>query len=280
MEWTNKHHLKDRVIRVLNGKYKQRQPELNRLSVTDLLDDPLPRILYTKFWDKIVRDYSDLFTMVMGTSLHSRYEENFSDEDDVERKYEDVVQGIIVVGKADIFHRGTGTVVEVKQTGCYGPKYRMPKWNKQLNTYAWQRGKRGIQVTGLEIDVWYRDWKENNKFWREYPQIPYELLYTPLWAFKKADKWVEDSVAKHLAHPVYDTLEEYTKSCSDKQRGIRWEAYKNRNKTPSKVGDTYDEVNKYVLMQKDIFTIRKSNPVFCERYCRARSVCPFVKKGL
>lgn len=274
MKWTNTHHLPDRVIRVLVGKYTQRQPELNRLSITDLIDDPLPRILYTKFFDKIVRDYSDLFTMVMGTSLHSRYEENFSDEDDVERKYEDVVQGIITVGKADLFHRPTGIIVEVKQTGCYGPKYRMDKWTKQMNCYAWQRGKRGVQVTDLLVDVWYRDWKQNNITWRDYPQIPYEEMRLPLWSYEKSDKYVCGQVAKHLAHPVYDTLGEYDKPCSDKQRGIRYEAYKGKNKTPTKVDNTYDELNAWCMKQTIDFDIRKSEPVFCRRYCKSRSVCP------
>lgn len=280
MKWTNQHKLQDRVIRVLEGKYKgNRQPELNRLSVTDLLDDPLPRLLYITRFDDIVRDYSDLFTMVQGTSLHSRYEENFGDDDDVERKFEDVVQGIILVGKADIYNRTSKKVIEVKQTGCYGPKYRLPKWTKQLNVYAWQRRIRQQEVLGFEIDVWYRDWKENNKTWRDYPQIPYQCLTVPLWTQEKADAWIQSQVAKHLAQPQFDNIEDYKDTpCSDKQRGYRWEAYKGRNKTPTKVGDTYDEVSLWVMKQKEVFTIIKSQPVFCNRYCKARSICPLCKE--
>lgn len=275
MRWTNRHNLPDRVIQVVNGKYKQHAPDMNRLSVTDLIDDPLPRLLYGLFWDDIVRDYSDLLTMVQGTALHSRYEAHASDDEDVEHKFTDEVDGMTVVGKADSFF--DSTILEVKQTGCYGPKYRMDKWTKQMNCYAWQRTKREVEVEKLLVDVWYRDWKVNNRYWRDYPQIPYELMELPLWDFKQTDKWIKKQVAKHKALPVLDLPTDYTKPCSEKQRGIRWEAYKNKNKTPTKVGDTYPEVVAWTKKQRDIFTIVESEPVFCNRYCKARSVCSHVE---
>lgn len=286
MEWTNKFLLPDRVIRTITGKYRERKPELNRLSLTDLIDEPLPRILYINHWDEIVRDYSDMLTMVQGLSLHSRYEMCAGDDEDTEHKLEDVVDGIIVVGKADSYFPLTQTptetseniwaILEIKQTGVYGPKYRIPKWTKQMNCYAWQRCMRGEDVNELLVDVWYRDWKQGNTYWRDYPPIPYECLRLDLWDFEKQNDYIHNQVAKHLAHPVFDKPNQYEKPCSDEQRGIRFEAYKGKNKTPNKVG-TFDEVNQWCQQEPQKFEIRKSSPVFCERYCRSRSVCPFAK---
>lgn len=275
MIWENCHNLPDRVIRVLKGRYKDRKPELNRLSITDLIDDPLPRILFINHWDEIIRDYSDLITMVQGIALHSRYEGCATEDEDAEHKYEDVVDGIIVVGKADM--SWAQTVLELKQTGVYGPKYRLPKWTKQMNCYAWQRSTRGGEVNELLVDVWYRDWKQGNVYWRDYPAIPYECICLDLWSFEKQDKYIRSQVQKHLAHPVFDNPEQYEKPCSDKQRGIRWEAYKGKNKTPTKVGDTFDEVRLWCEQQPQKFEIRQSNPIFCEMYCKSRSICPFAK---
>ena len=295
MKWENQYNLPDRVIRVLKGKYKEHRPELNRLSITDLIDDPLPRILFINHWDDIVRDYSDLITMVQGISLHSRYEDCASESADVEHKFEDVISvpkehaaagqpdGIIVVGKADWWEEPL--LLELKQTGVYGPKYRIPKWTKQMNCYAWQRRvRKGASSTGgiekveeLGVDVWYRDWKQGNVYWRDYPPIPYEYISLDLWSFEKQEKYIRSQVQKHLAHPVFDKVEQYEKPCSDKQRGIRWEAYKGKNKTPTKVGDTYDEVSQWCQQQPQQFDIRQSSPIFCDRYCRARSICPFAK---
>jgi len=218
---------------------------------------------------------------------HSRYENCAPENVDTEHKFEDVIvapkervavgqpDGIIVVGKADWWEEPL--VLELKQTGVYGPKYRIPKWTKQMNCYAWQRRMRGYNVESLGVDVWYRDWKQGNIYWRDYPPIPYEYISLDLWSFEKQDKYIHSQVQKHLSHPIFDTPQEYDKPCSDKQRGIRYEAYKGKNKTPTKVGDTYDEVNQWCSTQPQKFDVRKSNPVFCERYCRSRSVCPFNK---
>ncbi len=608
MKWTNQYNLSDRVIRMIQGKYKERKPELNRLSITDLVDEPLPRVLYINHWDDIVRDYSDMLTMVQGIALHSRYEMCAGDDEDTEHKLEDVVDGVIVVGKADSYF--DGTLLELKQTGVYGPKYRIPKWTKQMNCYdeetevltdmgwkffknlvgyekiyslnpktnkteylfpdyyqkhnvqgyllqynsptidlkvtpdhnlywkptwksskyrlspankvkakrikfkkdgkftgnkppvfvfegrddikkmpykyslpktvcmtpfvafmgwylsegcvvkhkkgrgyrinisqspyskhlshlykvldlmrikyshsghnivfndcriykyleqfgkskdkfipdeikglnwkllrvfldsycrgdgskngtgwqittaskqmaddlqeiifkagycssilnggqlqpgrntyivsltkpkdfdylskskrvfyigwvydvslpkyhvmlvrrngkavwsgncyAWQRRMRKEGVNELLVDIWYRDWKQGNVYWRDYPPIPYEYISLDLWSFEKQEQYIRSQVQKHLSYSVFDSPDQYTRPCSDEQRGIRFEAYKGKNKTPTKVG-TYAEVNQWVSQQSIKFEVRKSSPVFCERYCRSRSICPFNK---
>ena len=276
MKNTNNFKLPDRVIRVIKGNYKQKPPNLRRLSVIDCIDDPLMRILYLQHYDLIVRDYSDMLTMTQGTALHDRYEMVATDDEDVEHKFEDEIDGITVVGKADSYF--DKTILDVKQTGVYGPKYRIDKWTKQLNIYAWQRRKRDDSVIKLFIDVWYRDWKQNKAYYKDYPPIPFEVIELDLWSFEKQDEYIKSQVHKHLQHPVFDSPDEYTKPCSDKQRGIRWEAYKGKNKTPSKVGDTKQEVEDYTAIQDYKWTIKQSQPVFCENYCKSRSICPFNRK--
>ena len=280
MRWTNEHDLPDRVIRVLVGKRKPYTPRMDRLSVTDAIDEPLPRILFTNHWDDIVRDYSDLITMVQGTALHSRYELCADDDEEAEVKLEEKFDDITLVGKADsIFD---DTILDVKQTGVYGEKYRLDKWTKQLNMYAWMWGKRGRDVKKLVVDIWYRDWKIKNTSWRDYPPIPYRLLELPLWTPEEQLEYVKDRVEVHLAYEVHDNVADYRNKCSVKQRGIRYECYKNKNKTPSKVGDTITEMQDWIDAEEKKgtkVTVRSSEPVFCMRYCKARSVCPFVKSG-
>lgn len=295
MEFTNKFNLPDRVVRVIVGKYKYHEPELNRLSVTDLTGDPLIRMLYVHHHDLIVRDYSDMLTMVQGTALHDRYEMVATDDEDVEHKLEDAILDtngnivMIVVGKADSYF--DETILDVKQTGCYGPKYRIDKWTKQLNVYAWQIRKRtnklhqeyyGRGVKKLLIDVWYRDWKQNKTYYKDYSPIPFEVIELELWPFEKQDEYVRSQVQKHINHPIFDTPDKYTKPCSDKQRGIRFEAYKNKNKTPTRVGDTIQEVEgdwvDVVYAKGGKVNVVRSEPVFCNCYCKSRNICPFNKE--
>lgn len=276
MKWTNKYNLPNRVIKVLTGNRVDKQPSLDRLSVTDLINEPLMRILYIKHWDKIVRDYSDMLIPVQGIALHSRYEMYASDDEDAEIKLEIPIDGITLVGMADSVI--LKVIIDVKQTGVYTWKYKVYKWTEQLNTYAWMWYQKGIKVEELIIDIWCRDWKQSCVTWKDYPPIPYMELKLDLWPLEKQEKYVKDQVKKHLDFPVYNDITQYKTPCSDKTRGKRWEGYKGKNKTPTKVADTEQEVVKWSKKQKFETRIEKSSPVFCERYCKARNVCPFVKE--
>ena len=265
MIYENKYNLPDRVIQVIEGKRKDKPPDIKRMSVTDLIDEPLPRYLYITQWDKITRDYSDYLTMVQGTALHERYENTTAG--DREHKFEDDVGSFTLVGMADNYF--DETIMDIKQTGVYGPPYKIDKWTAQTNIYAWQRRKREQNVNKIVVDVWYRNWKEGNKFWKDYPQIPFEEIELNLWTFEQQQAYIDSQIEYHYMNPEIE--------CSNKQKGIRFEAYKGTNKTPSKVGGTRSEVLDWVAKQpKGLkFTVKKSNPVFCRLYCRSKSVCPY-----
>ena len=269
MIYTNKHTLPDRVIRVIKGNRPDTPPDITRMSVTDLIDEALPRYLYITKWDEITRDYSDYLTMVQGTALHDRYERLATNNEDAEHKFTDEIGGYTLVGMADSYF--APTIMDVKQTSVYGPNYKLDKWTEQTNVYAWQRRKRGQVVNQILIDVWYRNWKEGNKFWKGYPQIPFEVIELPLWTFEQQQRYIDRRIAYHAANEETE--------CSNKQKGIRFEAYKGKNKTPSRVCETYDEVFNWVQQQPKYpkFEIKQSEPVFCNKYCKAKSVCPYAK---
>ena len=272
----NKYNLPSRVIRVIKGKRKDKIPDINRLSITDLIEEPLARALYITFYDDIVSDYSDYLLATQGTALHERYERCAADNDDAEHKFEDAVSDLIVVGMADNYF--DNTILDLKQTGVYGPKYKIDKWTAQLNCYAWQRRKRGQVVDKLLVDVWYRDWKQSNIHWKDYPQIPFEVLKIKLWSFEKQEGYIKNQVYIHLNYPIFKSPKDYFIPCSNKTRGIRFEAYKGKNKTPTKVEDTKEALELWAKDQMFKVEIRKSDPIFCIRYCKARSVCPFAKE--
>jgi len=269
MKYTNKYNLPDRVIRVIQGKYKNTRPDPNRMAVVDLIKEPLIRTLYVERWDDVVRDYSDFLIMVQGTALHDRYELVADEDDDAEHKFEDKVDGFLLVGKAD--NKRDDYILDVKQTAVYNPIYKKDDWTKQGNIYVWQRRKRGEEINHLYVDCWYRNWQEKNIHWRDYPKIPYEEIELPIWTFEEQENYIKSQIEYHHMNPHIE--------CSNKQKGIRWEAYKNKNKTNSKVGDAYGGVKEWVDKQdkKDTYKIVKSEPVVCKKYCKSRSVCPYMK---
>jgi len=281
MIYNNRYQMPERVCRIIRGKYPIKQPNPERMSVTDLIAEPLIRTLYIEEWDKIVADYSDFLKATQGTALHAYYEQFTEEDDDAEHKLEDSFAGFpfILVGKADNY-LPDGTILDVKQTKVYGPSYAIPKWTEQLNIYAWMRRHRNQPVDKLIVDVWYRDYDDKCKYYRNYPQCGYEEMELSLWSQEEALDYIQKQLANHRdnAHA----------KCSNAQRGIRYEVYKNDNKTPSKVESTYaassawmdktlqeeanskkKKVNKYKVVESD--------PVFCQRFCKARSVCSYCK---
>lgn len=270
MKYTNKFNLPDRVVKVIQGKYVNKKPESNRMSVTDLIKEPLIRTLYIEKWDDLVVDVSDFIQATQGNSLHSRYEMMADEDDDAEHKLEDVVDGFILVGKAD--NKRDDYILDVKTVKVYGPSYKLDDWARQGNVYIWQRRKRGEAISRLLVDAWYRDWAESNISWKNYPKVGYEEFSLPVWTFEQQEEYIKDQIHFH-------TMMSHTE-CSDQQKGIRWEVYKNKNKTNSKVEHSKEAAEKWAAKQdtKDTYRVEKSKPIFCIRYCKSRSVCQY-KKG-
>lgn len=272
MKYLNRYNLPVRVIKIIQGKYKNHQPDPNRMSVTDLIKEPLIRTLYIEMWDKIQRDYSDFITMVQGTALHDRYELLSDEDDESEVKLEDNFGKFILVGKTD--NKRDFTILDVKQTSVYNPVYKIPEWTKQLNIYAWQWISRGNLIENLIIDIWYRNWQFGKSHWKNYPKIPYEELKLELWSIEKQLEYINKQIKLHSENPYQE--------CSNEQKGVRWEVYKNKNKTPSKVEAVKKDAEKWANKQdrKDSYTIKQSEAVMCRHFCKARSVCPYIKNPI
>ena len=270
MEYTNKYNLPERVIRVIQGHFKNpKKPEPNRMSVTDLIHEPLIRTLYIEKWDDIVVDWSDFILPTEGNALHDRYEMFADEDDDAEHKLEDVVDGLILVGKAD--NKREDYILDVKQIKVYGPQYKLKDWERQLNTYCWMWRKRGEIINKLLVDVWYRDFSDSNTFWKNYPKIAYEEISLPVWSYEQQEEYIHDQMQFHIMASHQE--------CSEEQKGTRWEIFKSKNKTPTKVKHSEDAAQLWVDKQdkKDKYIIKKSEPKFC-RYCKSRSVCVYYRK--
>ena len=240
------------------------------MSVTDLIKEPLIRTLYIEKWDDIVADWSDFILPTQGNALHDRYEIFADEDDDAEHKLEDVIDGLILVGKAD--NKREDYIVDVKQIKVYGPQYKLNEWEKQLNIYCQMWRQRGEVINRLLVDIWYRNFSDSETHYKNYPPIAYEEIKLPIWTFEQQKEYIKEQIHFHIMASHQE--------CSDEQKGIRWEVYKNKNKTPTKVEQSENEAQSWANKQdkKDKYTVKKSKPKFC-RYCKSKSVCPYYKKG-
>ncbi len=277
MKMTNKFLLPDRVVRQISKLHK---PEPNRISVTSLISCPRERQLQIDRWDEIVLDYSDFLPTLLGISLHERQDRLSEGVDEVESevKYEDKVGQFTVVGKADNYDTTTKIIREtkVKAVGVLKHDSFIEEVTAQLNVYAWQRRKRGFEVNGLELDVYYRDWVE--------------------WQADKANttKYAVMKEGRKTALKVFDSMilaEEFATNDGGSKIYIdvrkpdgSYPVIPLEHSVPIKLW-TFEEENEYVENQVELFTLdpyycdkkcRWKNDLKCRKYCRSRSVCPIA----
>jgi len=272
MQCLNKYNLPERVIRMLSIP---RKPVEGRFSVTNLIEEPLPRRLLLDNWDDVVIDYSDLLMSFQGIAMHRQYEKFAKDDEEVEHKIETPIDDVMVVGKADNYF--DKNIIDVKQTKIWSPTYpsTIKKWTAQLNVYAWQHRLLKQEVKKLLIDVWYKNWSITTKqYTKDYPECAYEEIELALWSFEEQEKYVKGRLEAH----------KNPKECSTEQKWQRIEVRKEGRKSPLKVCDTFVEAENWA---KDFIESEKtkkvkvytelSEPLNCKYFCLARSICPYAK---
>lgn len=269
---TNKYNLPDRIIRQIELPY---QPKEKRFSVTSLIDSPRIRTLQLKEWDRITLDYSDFLETIIGLSVHQRIERLSSEEEDEisEQKFEDLVDGVLVVGRTDNYSIKKKIIREtkVKAVGCLDYESFMKELTAQLNIYAWQRRNHGGEVLGLEADIYYRDWKE----WE---------------AERDKEKWAVMKPGRKTAIKLFDTEAEAVYYIKDHVYGGYVEHRKKGKYPPISISFstpitlwTPEEADIFVKDEVEFHALapmecpeenRWKNELRCSKYCRVRSVCP------
>jgi len=275
--YTNKYNIPSRIIRMLPTSHR---PVEGRYSVTDLVADPLPRTLLLEKWDELIIDYADMLLVVQGIALHEKAEKAVESDEEAETKFEDVIDGVTIVGKADNYIPAEKTIVDTKQTGVWSPTY--PDWiakvTAQLNCYASQRLKRDYLVKKLVADVFYRDHSITKSLrTQNYPPIAYQEIEITLWPFEKQEQYIKDQIELHTINAH--------KECSMVQKMQRFNVKKKGRITPLKVCDTFLEAQIYVEnyvreegIKPNLVTAELSEPLACMYYCKARSCCPYAKR--
>lgn len=285
MKYTNRNNLPDRIIRMLGKIY---QPKASRYSVSALCDSPRIRTLLLTRWDDIVVDYSDLLSSVIGISVHSRSEEMNQDED-VEHKYEIIIDGRTVVGKADVYDVFDENIIDTKVRATDFLRFGIKDIEKQLNFYAYQHRILGKPVNKLFADVWYRDWKLWKTIQKDYPRLSYQQLEIPLWTFEQQEKALRSELEYHLTCPM---------DCPDERRWKKTDAFvvmqKNKKVALAATIDdgqngrrnmTETEAISYCANHPDkkgTFVLKRGGEFTrCQHscYCKVHSVCPDSIKG-
>jgi len=284
MKLTNNKNLPQEFVNAI----KLYKPDPDRMSVTHLIDEPLIRTLQIEKWDEIVVDASDYVLMMLGISFHKQME-NESDEHS-ERKYEDLIDGIALVGKADLYRPKTQSIEDYKVTSVWTIIFgdRIKEWEKQLNVYCYQYRSRGLPVAKLQIHCILRDWSETRAQREDdYPKNNFVTINIPIWSIEEQMEYIEQQLEFHRMCPKGECSPE-----SKWQKETKWAVMKEGRKSALRVLDTEEDaikwcelkgygkvINNSITLGKDLSAKIVERPGECTRclkYCAVRSVCEFA----
>jgi hypothetical protein len=294
MRLTNKFNLPQSFVNCVESLvYDPRESNPNRISVTSLINNPLPKLLSVAHWDELEEDVSDHIWRIFGSAAHYVLAQIDKDKEKsinhlIEQKITEVVDGITIVGKLDLYDANTQAVEDYKFTSIWSVKFgEHEEWEKQLNPYAWLLRKAGFEVKSLQINAVLKDWRRGESLKdSDYPKIPFKVIKVDLWSFEEQQKFVEERVALYkaaLSAPL-NQLE----VCNEKERWHRpdtYAVYKNSNKRAEKLFDNEAEAEEYAnrletaSKGKDKFYVAKRVGVDgkCTDYCTPNRFCRYYQ---
>ena len=277
MNLTNKFNLPQSIVNaVANDPYDNK----GTLSVTTLLKSPYQRALEVEHKDDIVEDVADRIYSLLGQSVHHILERAGSDEDLVEERFFQEVNGERISGQLDLLE-ADGTLCDFKVTSVWAILAAMKEgkmeWERQLNMLAWLAKKDGHGVDKLRIVAIARDWSPSKakQGGDSYPQRV-EAIEFLLWDEDRQLRYIESRIVAHLdPHP---------KPCSDEDRWAKPDTFavmKIGGKRALRVLPTLNEASDWFAeylkkhpKEKLHIDERKGENVRCEGYCSVAQFCP------
>ncbi len=294
MQFTNKKGLPGLLANAIINENKKYSKGRADVSVTQLIDAPLVKILKDRHNAEITEDVSDRLWAFFGQVGHGIIAN--IDADNVlfkEKRLFVEVSGWTISGQPDLVYKdNNGDVVlcDFKVTSGYAianresdkPKHKAkPDYIKQLNIYKYMLDQHDIHIDRLEIVAIVRD----ASFYED------KVAVIPVKAFKdyKIKKYIEQRVA---AHKLYSSdLLARPPECLPEER---WQAparfcvvKEGNTKQTGRDYEDFDEINRFLVElyekhPKDKYFIKKKEqkPKRCEGYCSVSRFCEYYQEYL
>jgi hypothetical protein len=293
MKYTNNHNLPDLMVEAITADDYERKVDRAGISVTRLIDSPLIKRLMDDHNDEMEADVSDMLWAMDGKATHATMENVDKERYKTEWPITEVVEGVTVSGRLDVYDTKTATIIDYKRTSIWSVIFQSSKveYENQLNVYAYLLRGAGYPVKKLQIFRFIKDWRrsEARKDPERYPAIPFIVIDILLWDDKKAEEYLFNRVRLHKLAATSDInfLE-----CSVEERWAKPDTWAVYSKT--KDGKKFKERADRVLESPDAAQdyIDKNNlegakvefrpglDVRCQDYCSVSQFCPYWQKKM
>lgn len=251
MKITNKFNLPSFLYeRLAKDYYKGGKMNENTFSATEILNSPTYIWLKKRHAHEVEVDVMSLLYSVQGSIAHllmdqgTDVEDALGDEERLKYKYGDLT----LSGGFDRYD-AEGHLWDFKYTNVWSEIYKdkYPKWEQQLNIYAFLLRQIGFEPKLATIIELFRDWSIGQYQKNQPYPLPIELIDFPIWDEEKQRKFIHNRLDyidsfRHLS-------DEQLPPCSMEdryQKPTRWAAVKKGNKRASSVLDSRDEAIEYI----------------------------------
>ncbi len=284
MRLTNLYGLPESLVSVITSKnYDLTQSDPLRIGVTTLNNPPRIRQLSVRHWGSLEEDVSEQLFRILGDSVHYILAKTDQDKRLIEEKITEVIDGITLVGKPDLYDDDLKTIEDYKVTVVWSVKTIKSDWITQLNCYGWMLRKAGFEVNKAFINAILKDWSKTEllRFGGDYPKIPFKRIEIPLWTFEEQEKYIKERIA--LYKSTLNLLDENLPICTPEERWTgedKFAIYKGKNKKATKLCLSMTEAVDYVEKTKDkTYKILKREGIDkrCTEYCSVNMFCSFYK---
>lgn len=281
--YTNKLNLPQPIVEaVTNDPYTKGDADI---SCTTLIDSPRIRVLKQKHAGELTEDVSERIWSLLGQAVHNILERAADSSQIVEKRLYLKSNGWTLSGQFDHMVLDQ-KLSDYKVTSVWSVIYGNDKWEPQLNVLAELCRQNGLNVGGLQIVTFLRDWQKSKaKYDKDYPQFQVHIVPIKLWGQGKAQGYIGERISLHQEAELELPL------CSDSDRWKKEDKFavmKKGNKKALRVLPTHDEACEWCLEKKHGETDDKGNIVIydkisielrpgsctrCEDYCNVNEYC-------
>ena len=247
-------------------------------SATGLLRPPRMAVLFDDPNNIMFRDVSSNLWTLFGTAVHSILENSKHPDFITEERLYCSVDGVKLSGAIDVQHvqsDGSRILQDYKTRKVYGVMHNDSD-EKQLNIYAYIAHKNGIEVSGLQIINFIKDWNKHDALRKpDYPQHDIWIQDIALWPISKTEAFVKERITAHQ-QAIAGNLPD----CTDDERWLRDEKFavmKEKRVRAVRVFDSMVEAETFISAQKDAdkhrVDHRRGSPLRCEQFCDVSDYC-------
>ena len=277
MKYSNKLNLPESF----SNFYKSQEEVVipNRYSVTELLKPVQEIMLYRKHINQISIDISECIPALFGTAVHELLEKNAPENCLSEYKFEEEINGKILVGKCDLLDLTQKILTDYKTSSVSKvTKQDFEDYYLQGMMYAYLTYlKFNIKISKIRFPVLLKDWSKIKSYSvTNYPQSP---IY--MWEYAPQDSDLEYII--EYINNKFKEIDDNISECTDKDKwysGDKYAVYKLAGDARAKkVFDTYSEAELFKVENNcEYIEKRLGENIKCNYYCNVKEFCKQYRK--